>query len=117
LKGKEQIDEEIDFLKKGLGYNPGNAGILYKIGNCFVRENDLSQAQTIADQIDQTSTGGKINYIFLSAQIAEARQDYTTAIQFYEQGKEFQDPDTRKAMEFQRDRCRKLMKENKVSKG
>jgi len=117
FRGKEQIDEETEFLKKGLEYNPGDASILYNLGNCYILKSDLAQAQAIADQIDQTSAGGKINYLLLSAQIAEARQDYKTAIQFYDRGREFQDPETRKAMEYHRERCRKLMKEqNKPGK-
>ncbi|MGV8026626.1 MAG: tetratricopeptide repeat protein [Anaerolineaceae bacterium] len=109
-----QFDEAVTFLKKGLKELPQHPILLSTLGNAHIRKMDLEEAQKVADELAVSGDKlAKIGYHDLMGQIAEARQDYKTAIQCYDRANALRDPEAQKIMTFNQDRCRNLMKHGK----
>lgn len=114
---KLQFDEAITLLKKGLKELPQHPILLAHLGNAYVRKADLENAQKIADELAACEEKlAKIARYDLLGQIAEARQEYKNAIQYYDQANELRDPEAQKIMAFNQERCRNLMKQGKKAK-
>lgn len=115
---KGEFDQAIDFLRKGLVHLPEDPSLLGSIGYACVRKMDLDQAQTIADELGcLENPSAKIAQCTLLGEIAEARKNYKAAIRFYDQADSMLNPETRKIMGFNQERCRNLMKGQKKSGG
>jgi tetratricopeptide (TPR) repeat protein len=111
-----QFDEAITFLKKGLKELPQHPTLLSNLGNAYIRKMDLEEAQKVAGELAASDDKlAKIGYHDLLGQIAEARQDYKTAIQCYDRANELRDPEAQKIMAFNQERCRNLMKQGNKS--
>ena len=107
-----KFDEVIGFLRKGLEHLPDDPSILSSLGHACIRKGDLDSANSFADQLGRLDGDiARINHLTLLAFIAEARQDYRKAIQHFDQADELRNPEARKIMSFNQERCRKLMKE------
>lgn len=106
-----QFDEAIAFLERGLKELPNHPALLSSLGYAYIRKTELDEAQKVADKLAALKEEpDKIAYFNLMGQIAEARKDYKSAIQCYDQADEFRDPEARKIMSFNQQRCRDLMK-------
>ena len=111
-----QFDEAITFLKKGLKELPQHPTLLSSLGSAYIRKMDLEEAQKVADELAASEDKlAKIGTHDLLGQIAEARQDYKTAIQCYDRANELRDPEAQKIMVFNQERCRNLMKQGNKS--
>ena len=109
-----QFDEAITFLKKGLKELPNQPALLSSLGYAYIRINNLEEAQKTANELAVSEEEpDKIAYNDLMGQIAEARKDYKNAIKFYDKADEFRDPEARKIMSFNQERCRNLMEQEK----
>lgn len=114
---KGEFDAMIQFLRKGLKQLPGDPFILKMIAHAHIRKAELDQAQSIAAELgSQKDDSSKIQYNYLEGELAEARQDYKTAIRFYDRADALiTDPETKSILGFNQERCRRLIKEKKNS--